>query len=109
MRKLSLIVYCCLIASLMLACAPKSKPVHTEHNHVFEAVVLEVHEDYVLIMPDADSDEAAAAMGIGIAVVRSEKIPPVKEGDRVRVDYDGTMTRSIPPQLGEIRSFEIIQ
>lgn len=103
------IVLCCLLVLLTTAaCAPKSQSVISGQGHVFEAVVLEVHEDRILIMPDASSKEAGAAMDIGLVVAKSEKIPVVKEGDRVRIDYDGTMTRSIPAQLGQIYRFEVI-
>lgn len=108
MKSVFCICLCLLLACGLVACDDAAHDAPNAQDHVFEAVVKEVNEDSILVLPVADFKEANAAMDVGIVVMKSDKIPAVKGGDRVRIEYDGTMTRSIPPQLGEVYSFEVI-
>ena len=108
MRKLFLVSCCLLVLVAMAACGQAQQSTVSGQGCVFEAVVTEVDEDSILIMPVAGSNEANAALNVGLRVIRSEHLPDLKVGDRVRIDYDGIMTRSIPAQLGQIYSFEVI-
>ena len=110
MKRLVCICVCVLVALSLTACGNQNGDATVVgRGFVFEAVVKEVTEETILVMPVAGSDEAGVAMEIGLLVVKTDVIPAVKVGDRVRIDYDGVITRSIPGQLGEVYSFEIIR
>ena len=76
--------------------------------YMFEGEVVEVGENTVTVMPDQNYKEFDIAMDIGLVIVKTEKIPDVKAGQRVRIEYDGAVTRSIPGQLVTVYKFEII-
>lgn len=108
MKRLVFVCLCVLLALSLTACGNKNDT-ETSYGLVFEAVVKEVTEETILVMPAAGTDEAGVAMDIGLVIVKTDLIPSVKVGDKVRIDYDGVITRSIPGQLGEVYSFEIIK
>lgn len=109
MKKILCITACLLLIASFAACDKKSNGGEVVgRGHVFEAVVKAVNEESILVMPAVGTDEVSAATDIGLVVVKSDSIPQVKVGDKVRIDYDGTMTRSIPAQLGEVYSLEVI-
>lgn len=109
MRKILSVCICVLLMFSCVACSEKTNGMETTgRGFVFEAVVKEVNEESILVMPVADSNEAGVAMDVGLLVMKSDKIPAVKEGNLVRIDYDGVITRSIPGRLGEVYSFEVI-
>ena len=107
MKRISVFCLCALIILSFSACdGETTQP--TVYGTVFDAVVKEVTEEGILVMPVADSREAGVAMEIGLLVIKTERIPSVKVGDKVRIDYDGVITRSIPGQLGEVYSLLVI-
>lgn len=109
MRKFLCVFLCMLLLFCSTACTRDSGDNEaTARGFSFEAVVKEVSEESILVMPVADSNEAGVAMDVGLLVMKSDKIPAVKEGNLVRIDYDGVITRSIPGRLGEVYSFEVI-
>lgn len=75
---------------------------------IFEAIVKEVADEGFLVMPVEGSQECGAAMEVGLLVLRKDGMPNAKVGDRVRIDYDGVITRSIPGRLYGVYSMNII-
>lgn len=110
MKKILCVCICAMLMLSLVACESKGGQEDLVcYGFVFEAEVREVNEESIVVMPVAGSNEANAAMNVGLVVIKTDRIPEVKVGDRVRIDYDGIITRSIPGQLGEVYSFEIIQ
>ena len=104
MKRVICFFVCLLLVVPILACNKADNKPTNLRSTVFEAVVLEVSSDHILVMPVADAKEFAAAMDIGLVVYKTENFPDLHVGDKVRIDYDGSMTRSIPAHLGEVYS-----
>lgn len=109
MKNLFCILFCVMLLLVCCACAMDGNTTQPKREFEFQAIVKEVMEDSILVMPEDSYDEAGVAMGIGVVVAKSDLIPIVQVGDRVRICYDGVMTRSIPPVLGQVYSFEVIE
>ena len=108
MKKFLCLLICFLLMFSVAACAMDGGDEQVSRGYVFEAEVKEVNEESILVMPTPDSSESKAAMNVGLVVIKTENMPAVKVGDRVRIDYDGVITRSIPGQLGEVYKFEVL-
>ena len=106
MKKILSVFLCVLVFTALVACDKQVLP--DPQGDAFEAVVMEVREEGFLVMPVEGSDECGAAMEVGLLVLHREGLPTVKVGDRVRIDYDGVITRSLPGRLGEVYSVYII-
>lgn len=109
MKKLFCVLFCVMLLLVCCACAKDGSTTQSKKEFEFQAVVKEVMDDSILVMPEDSYDEAGVAMGIGVVIAKSDLIPNVQVGDRVRIRYDGVMTRSIPPLLGQVYSFEVIE
>lgn len=109
MKKVIAVLLLAAMGTMLFGCSDRPGETVSARGIVFEAVVKEVNEESILVMPVAGTDEAGVAMDIGLLVMKSDKIPEVRVGDKVRIDYDGVITRSIPGQLGEVYRFEVIQ
>ena len=74
----------------------------------FEAVVTEITEEGMLVMPDPGSAERGVAMDRGLLILYRKDMPKIKVGDHIRISYSGMITRSIPGQLGDVFRIDII-
>lgn len=77
-----------------------------EPEYSFEATVLEVGETSVLV------DVTSGDLSLGEAEVLTEnikKLPELTAGKKIRVEFDGISTRSLPPQVPGASSIEIIE
>lgn len=109
MKKLLAVLLCLLACVGIVACNAKDdQTLPAPQGKTFEAVVKEVTDEGFLVMPVEDSEEFDAAMDVGLVVIKRDGMPELKAGDRVRVDYDGSITRSIPGRLGEVYSIHIL-
>lgn len=109
MKKCYVAIMAAVIMLGLVACSnAEAVPTISVRGQVFTATVVEVGEEELLIMPDENCEEYGAAAGVGLRVTKSSELPSVKIGDRIRIDYDGTITRSIPGLLGQVYSLEIL-
>lgn len=79
-----------------------------EETYTFEATILEVGDTSVLV------DVTAGDMALGEAEVLTEgmkekEIPTLETGMKIKVEFDGISTRSLPPQVPGIEAIEIIK
>ena len=67
----------------------------------FNAIVLEVQENYLLVEPIEGEDELKSSDRIHVTkdIVSKESVPEVKSGDEIRVVYNGEIMESYPAKL----------
>ena len=85
----------------------------SEGRFWFDAVVLEVSEGNLLVMPYAETNEYRAAGEAGIYVSRRNaeygSISPIDVGDTVRITYDGLIAETYPVQILTVYSIDKIE
>ncbi|MGG7177387.1 hypothetical protein ACQPU1_07350 [Clostridium paraputrificum] len=70
----------------------------------FNAVVLEVQENYLLVEPIEGEDELKSSDRIKVTkdIVSKAGVPDVKVGDEIRIVYNGEIMESYPARLGVV-------
>ncbi len=79
-------------------------------NPTFEATVLEVYDDSVLVEPYGNGDGMASIDKVFVStdLIGTNEIPKLKKGMKIRVVYNGQVAESYPPQLlGVFAIYEI--
>lgn len=84
------------------------KDIGQAESPYFHAKVLEVHDDYLLVEPLADSNESKSADKIEIALKEKEAWPIPAVDDLVKVVYDGNIMETYPARLGKVYRVEIL-
>lgn len=81
-----------------------TKDVQSNTNSYFNAEVLEVNEQSILVKPDADSNEIKSADKISVSLnfISTVPVPDFEVGDRVRVIYNGEIAESYPAQINKV-------
>lgn len=62
------------------------------------ATILEVNQNDLLVRDNATSQEV---------VVNTSNVCNLREGNRVKIIYNGIMTRSLPPQINAVRIIRV--
>lgn len=72
-------------------------------NPSFNAEVLEVSEEVILVKPDSDSNEIKSADKISVSLdsISTIPIPTFSVGDRVRVIYNGEIAETYPAKINK--------
>ena len=96
MKKLFCVLFCVMLLLVCCACAKDGNFTQSKKEFEFQAVVKEVMDDSILVMPEDSYDEAGVAMGIGVVVAKSDLIPDVQVGDRVRTPSVSNESWSTP-------------
>lgn len=78
-----------------------------EPEYTFEAAVLEVQDDRILV------EVTGGDMALGEAELLTEgwkekKLPELEAGMKIKVGFDGMSTRSLPPQIPGVSKIEIL-
>ena len=73
------------------------------------AVVLEVHERYILVEPLEGEEIRRTADRITVSTGELEDLPELEAGDLVVVAFGGGVMESYPAQLGEVYSVELAE
>ena len=111
MKKFIAFVFALICVFGMVACDQKSgKDFDPAETFSFHAKVLEVHNDYLLVEPLADSHESKSAGKIQVSLndqTTSWSIPTVD--DVVKIVYDGNIMETYPAQLGKVYHIEVLQ
>lgn len=73
----------------------------TGYNPNFNATVLRVYENSVLVEPFEGTDERKSADKITVStnVISTNPVPELKEGIQIRIVYNGTIFESYPAQI----------
>lgn len=73
----------------------------------FDAVVLEVHDEYLLVEA-VEGQVIAGEVKVWLGRLSEDEIPELEEGMTVRITHDGKMTMSIPAQISATERITII-
>lgn len=75
-----------------------------EQTYSFDADVLEVMEDRILVdVTSGDLSKGEAELLTG----GEYEFPQLKAGDKIHVVFDGISTRSLPPQIPGVSEIEV--
>ena len=121
LRFLAVIAAMMLMVGMLTACQiPKVQPsdtapsvTHTPKEYTFDAIVLAVSEEAVLVGPMSGEAEIIAATEHGILLnpmlQNGDSIPQLEVGMIIRVTYNGIITYSIPAQINGVHSVEVLE
>lgn len=92
------------VLAVIFVCTQLMKP--QEETYTFEAAVLEVMEDRILV----DVTSGDMAQGEAEVLISEEmEFPQVATGDKIQVVFDGICTRSLPPQIPGVRELKVVK
>ena len=79
-------------------------------NPVFQATILEVNGDLLLVKPDPQSDAAKSAdkIQIPLTTVDAETRSQLKAGTEIIVEYDGTLQETYPATVLNLYNIYVI-
>ena len=79
-------------------------------NPVFQATILEVNGDLLLVKPDPQSDAAKSAdkIQIPLTTVDAETRSQLKVGAEIIVEYDGTLQETYPATVLNLYNIYVI-
>lgn len=77
------------------------------HVSVFQAKILEVHDEYILIEPLEGTDERNSGDRYEVSLSKLKEIPQIKVGDRVEIAYDGMVQEVYPPRITGVFSIKV--
>ncbi len=103
MKKLISLLTASLIIFSLFSCADSDgKPFggadKTKH---FEATVLEVGENYLLVEPLPEYSESKSADKISVSLTNLSEKPDSEVGDRVEIYYSGEILESYPARVSK--------
>lgn len=77
----------------------------------FEATILEIDENSILVEPVEGEDilRSADRVSVSTGVLDPEDVPEMEIGDRVRISYAGGVMESYPAQLGDLQLIELVE
>ncbi len=75
-----------------------------KQNPYFNATVLEVLKNSILVKPDQESDERKISDKIYVSteVISTNPVPSLKKGERVRVVYNGQVAEVYPANINKV-------
>ena len=77
-------------------------------HYQFNAMVIEVHEQYLLVEPEIGSTERTSADRIEISLQNKGSWPIPRVGDEVMVVYDGLIQETYPARITNVYRIEIL-
>ena len=86
------------------AVAEDNHRVESGGNPYFNATVLEVKENSILVEPFIDSNERKSSdkIYVSLDVVSTNPVPSLKKGDKVRIVYNGEIAESYPAHIFDV-------
>ena len=80
------------------------------NNPVFQATILEVNGDLLLVKPDPQSDAAKSAdkIQIPLTTLDAETRSQLKAGAEIIVEYDGTLQETYPAMVLNLYNIYVI-
>lgn len=70
--------------------------------------VLEVKEQYILIEPLEEESLSADKITVSTQVKDSQKVPDLKEGDCVKILYDGIILESYQAKINQVYEIQLL-
>lgn len=74
--------------------------------YTFTAKILEIHDDYFLVKPDAGTQEANSCDKIQVSTQNADRSVEWKVGDPVQITYNGVIQELYPAILGQVYKIE---
>ena len=102
MKKIFCILITCAVLFSFTACNNK-----TNDTAVFQAIILEIHNDYYLVEPIEGSAEQNSADQITVPITSMRPSPEV--GDILEIVYDGAIAESYPAQITNVYSISVVE
>lgn len=80
-----------------------------EENVNFNANVLEVNENNILVEPFENENERKSASRIYVStdLKGDEQLPEIKKGDYLTISYDGNIQETYPAQITNVYSITL--
>ena len=99
-----------LTAMIISGCGKKSVGEKREEKVYFEAIILEVNDNSILVEPKEGTNERLSADQISVSTkdLNSEELYRMESGVTVGISYDGNILESYPAQLNEVYEIKII-
>ena len=101
-----LIVVILIFAFALIACSIIDSHMKKQ---TFEAEILEINSNSILVKPNQDTDEAKSSDKITIPTWTIEIKQKLKVGDIVKITYDGVILESYPAQINEVYKIEKVK
>lgn len=76
---------------------------------IFEATILEIKDNYLLVEPVEGSSELKSADQIIVPMKNMNPSPEPEVGDIIEIKYDGTIAESYPVQITEVYSIRVVK
>ncbi len=70
--------------------------------YTFDAKILEIHDSYFLVEPDAGTQEANCSDKIKVSTQNADQSIDWQVGDLVRITYNGQIQELYPAILGQV-------
>ena len=85
------------------------KETEQKKNPYFQATVLEVKENSILVEPFEGEQELTSVDRISVStdVISIQEVPEMEEGTEVRVVYNGEIAESYPAQIHHVLRYTL--
>ena len=103
-------IYLALILFLLVMVVGCGKETEQKKNPYFQATVLEVKENSILVEPFEGEQELTSVDRISVStdVISIQEVPEMEEGTEVRVVYNGEIAESYPAQIHHVFAIYLI-
>lgn len=79
------------------------------YNTIFEAIILEIRDNYFLVEPVEGSQELNSADQITVPMKNMSPSPEPEVGDIIEIRYNGELAESYPAQITEVYSVKVVK
>ena len=81
----------------------------TDDTATFQAIILEIHDDYYLVEPVEGSAELNSADQITVPMTSMNDSSEPEVGDILEIVYDGAIAESYPAQITNVYSISVAE
>lgn len=103
-RKIVCVLITLAVLFLFTACNSKINGTAT-----FQAVILEIHDNYYLVEPIEGSAELNSADQIMVPMTGTILSPEPEVGDILEIVYDGAIAESYPAKITNVYSIRVVE
>ena len=104
MKKFITFALACICVLTFAACSKDNAD--SPNEYVFQAKVLEISEQHLLVEPSGDSPEVKCSDKINVSVATVNCPEDLKVGDFVVIGYDGVIQELYPAIIPNVRSIQ---
>lgn len=99
----------CMLISLAVLFSFTACNGRTDDTATFQAIILEVHDDYYLVEPVEGSVERNSADQITVPITDMNVSSELEAGDILKIVYDGAIAESYPAQITIVYSISVVE